>query len=150
MRLTVLYDSGCPLCGYFRGWLAAQPKLIPLELVPAESAEARARFPTLDHGRTMQEITVVGDDGSVWTGASAWVMCLWALGEYRPLAERLATPHGMTMARAMALSAAGLRHLLARPPLTTPLATPLAKGGDYPDRCAGPACEATPVAHVEG
>ena len=25
------------------------------------------RFPTLDHARTMEEITVVGDDGSVWT-----------------------------------------------------------------------------------
>lgn len=129
MRLTVLYDSGCPLCSLFREWLAGQPALVQLDLVPAESAEARIRFPTLDHGRTMEEITVVGDDGSIWTGEHAWVTCLWALAAYRPLAERLATPSGLKMARAMALSAAGLRHLLSRPPLTA--------GGDYPDRCAG-------------
>jgi predicted DCC family thiol-disulfide oxidoreductase YuxK len=128
-RLTVLYDSGCPLCSLFREWLAGQPVLVPLDLVPAESTEARVRFPGLDHARTMEEITVVGDDGSIWTGEHAWVMCLWALASHRALAERLATPTGLRMARAMALSAAGLRHLLARPPLV--------QGGDYPDRCAG-------------
>ena len=132
MRLTVLYDSGCPVCGFFRGWLANQTTLVPLELVPAESAEARARFPTLDHARTMREITVVGSDGSVWTEEHAWVMCLWALAEYRSLAERLSTPRGLRTARAMALTAAGLRHLLTGDREV---------GGDYPDRCAGPACE---------
>ena len=141
MRLTVLYDSGCPICGFFRSWLEAQPKLVPLELVPAESAEARTRFPTLDHARTMREITVVGDDGSVWTDEHAWVMCLWALADYRSLSERLATPRGLRMARAMALSAAGLRHLLT---------AGREVDGGYPDRCVGPACEATPVAHGEG
>ena len=91
-RLTVLYDSGCPLCSLFREWLAGQPVLVPLDLVPAESAEAHVRFPGLDHARTMQEITVVGDDGSIWTGEHAWVMCLWALASHRALAERLADP----------------------------------------------------------
>ena len=128
-RLTVLYDSGCALCSLFREWLAGQPALVRLDLVPAESAQARALFPGLDHARTMQEITVVGDDGSIWTGEHAWVMCLWALAAHRATAERLATPTRLRMARAMALSAAGLRHLLARPPLVN--------GGDYPDRCAG-------------
>src|SRR4051794_4823765 len=71
-RLTVLYDSGCALCSLFREWLAGQPALVRLDLVPAESAQARALFPGLDHARTMQEITVVGDDGSIWTGEHAW------------------------------------------------------------------------------
>ncbi len=133
MRLTVLYDSGCPLCSLFREWLAGQPTLVQLDLVPAESAEARIRFPTLDHDRTMEEITVVGDDGAIWTGEHAWVVCLWALAPYRPLAERLATPAGLRMARAMALSAAGLRHLLG---------AGRRMDGGYPDRCVGPACEA--------
>jgi len=109
MPLTVLYDDGCPLCRRFRDWLAEQPCLVPLDLVPAGSAEARRRFPELDHRRTQQEITVVGDDGAVWTREHAWVMCLWATATHRALAERLARPHLMPVARAAAQTAAGLR-----------------------------------------
>lgn len=128
MRLTVLYDARCPLCTRFHDWLADQPVLVPLDLVPVGSAEARRRFPTLDHARTLEEVTVVADDGAVWTGPSAWVMCLWATARHRPLAERLATPAGLPLARAAAYGAARLRHLLSP---TRP------EGGDYPDRCAG-------------
>ena len=126
--LTVLTDPGCPLCSRFADWLSRQPLLVPLELVPAGSPEARRRFPTLDHGRTLEEITVVGDDGSVWTHEHAWVMCLWATRHYRGLAERLARPSMLPLARGAAYTAAGIRHLLApgRP-----------ERGDYADDCAG-------------
>ena len=77
---------------------------------------------------------MVGDDGSVWTGPHAWVMCLWATAAHRPLAERLARPSGLPLARAAAYGAARLRHLLAGPRAGTAHA---AEGGDYPDRCAG-------------
>jgi predicted DCC family thiol-disulfide oxidoreductase YuxK len=128
MRLTVLYDGDCSLCTRFREWLAEQALLVPLDLVPAGSDEALRRFPTLDHDRTLEEVTVVADDGSVWTGPSAWVMCLWATARHRGLAERLATPAGLPLARAAAYGAARLRHLMH---------TPGPEGGDYPDRCAG-------------
>jgi predicted DCC family thiol-disulfide oxidoreductase YuxK len=111
MLLTVLYDDVCPLCRRFRDWLALQPCLVPLDLVPAGSEEARRRFPVLDHRRTQQEITVVGDDGAVWTKEHAWVMCLWATVAHRGLAERLARPHLMPVARAAAQTAAGLRRV---------------------------------------
>jgi predicted DCC family thiol-disulfide oxidoreductase YuxK len=127
--LTVLYDADCPLCSRFRDWLAMQPLLVPLELVPAGSSRARQRFPMLDHERTLREITVVGDDGSVWTNEHAWVMCLWATGAHRGLAERLSRPAWLPLAHGAAYSAAGLRHLLA--------SHRVAEGGDYPDRCAG-------------
>jgi predicted DCC family thiol-disulfide oxidoreductase YuxK len=127
--LTVLYDAGCPLCSRFRDWLAMQAVLVPVELVAADSPEARRRFPRLDHERTLQEITVVGDDGSVWTNEHAWVMCLWATRAHRGLAERLARPAWLPMARGAAYSAAGLRHLLSP--------RQAAEGGDYPDPCAG-------------
>jgi len=91
-RLTVLYDAGCPLCTRFRDWLARQPLLVPLDLVPAGSERARALFPTLDHARTLREVTVVGDDGAVWRNEDAWVMCLWVTRSQRALAERLAQP----------------------------------------------------------
>ena len=46
-----------------------------------------------------QEIVVMSDTGDVWQGAAAWVMCLWALEEYRAWSARLATPSMQAIAR---------------------------------------------------
>ena len=135
-RLTVLTDPGCPLCVRFADWLQRQPLLVPLELVAAGSDEARERFPTLDHDRTLEEITVVGDDGSIWTHEHAWVMCLWATRSHRVLAERLSRPSMLPLARGAAYTAAGVRHLLAS--TTAQSSAPeLVPGGDYAHDCAG-------------
>ena len=109
MRLTVLYDDRCPLCRTFSTWLARQPVLVPLDLVPAGSPAARQRFPALDHDRTLEEVTVVSDAGAVWTGAHAWVMCLWATAAHRALAESLARPSRLPLAKGAAYLAAGIR-----------------------------------------
>ncbi|MEU0743671.1 DUF393 domain-containing protein [Streptomyces sp. NPDC006134] len=108
-RLTVLYDAECPLCTFLRDWLVRQPQLVPLDLVPAGSAGARRRFPGLDHRATLDEITVVGDAGQVYRGAAAWVVTLWALRAYRPLAHRLSTPSGALLAKGAVLAAAKWR-----------------------------------------
>ncbi|MGW2596174.1 thiol-disulfide oxidoreductase DCC family protein [Streptomyces klenkii] len=108
-RLTVLYDAQCALCAFVRNWLAKQRQLVPLDLVPVGSAEARRRFPGLDHAAAYEEITVVGDGGQVYRGASAWVVCLWALSAYRPLAHRISTPSGIRFARGAVLAAAKYR-----------------------------------------
>ncbi len=85
-------------------------------------------MPAIRHLRADQEIVVMANTGEVWQGAGAWVMCLWATRSYRGLAERLASPHLLPLACGAAFSAAGLRHLLADRG---------ARGGDYPDACAG-------------
>ncbi|MFI1796804.1 thiol-disulfide oxidoreductase DCC family protein [Streptomyces sp. NPDC020379] len=108
-RLTVLYDDRCPLCSFLRDWLVRQRQLVPLDLVPVGSPEARSRFPHLDHAAAFEEITVVGDGGQVYRGPAAWVVCLWALAEYRPLSHRLSTPSGMRLARGAVLTAAKYR-----------------------------------------
>ncbi len=119
--LTVLYDAECPLCRHLSGWLRRQPQLVRLDLVPAASEEARRRFPGLDHGATLDEITVVGDAGQVYRGPAAWIVCLWALREHRPLAHRLSTPTGERVARAAVLTAAKWRgHLWPRSPAGAP------------------------------
>jgi len=107
--LTVLYDGQCSLCTFLRDWLAKQRQLVPLRLVPAGSDEARARFPALDHRATLDEITVVGDGGQVYRCSAAWVVCLWALREHRPLAHRLSTPSGARLAKGAMLAAAKWR-----------------------------------------
>ncbi|MFJ9345810.1 thiol-disulfide oxidoreductase DCC family protein [Streptomyces sp. NPDC101237] len=107
--LTVLYDAECSLCAHLRDWLVRQPQLVPLTLIPAASAEARARFPGLDHSATLDEVTVVGDSGQVYRETAAWIVVLWALREHRPLAHRLSTPAGARLARGAVLAAARWR-----------------------------------------
>ncbi|SCF64048.1 MULTISPECIES: DCC1-like thiol-disulfide oxidoreductase family protein [unclassified Streptomyces] len=112
-RLTVLYDAQCPLCVHVRHWLLRQRQLVPIELVPAASQEARRRYPDLDHGSTLKEITVIGDRGQIYRGTAAWIVCLWALAEHRPKAHWLATPAGAPFARVTVLAAAKYRELTA-------------------------------------
>ncbi|MEV8511805.1 DUF393 domain-containing protein [Dactylosporangium sp. NPDC051484] len=111
-RLTVLYDAGCGLCRTARTWLTARSQIVPLEFVAAGSDEARRRYPALDPAETLADITVVADDGGVYTGDAAWLTCLWALDGYRGLAARLAQPHLRPLARRVAASAGSLRQAL--------------------------------------
>lgn len=108
-RLTVLHDPGCLLCRNLTAWLRRQPQLVPLEFVAVASAEAQARYPQLDHDASLGEITVVANTGEVWRGPHAFVACLWALAEHRPLAQRLSTPAGLPLARAAAFAASKYR-----------------------------------------
>ncbi|MFF9675629.1 DUF393 domain-containing protein [Streptomyces eurythermus] len=107
--LTVLYDDRTAVGLHLCGWLARQPRLVPLEPLPAGSAAARARFPGLGPGDPLDEITVVGDSGQVYRGSRAWIVLLWALREHRPLAHRLADPSGARAARGAVLTAAKWR-----------------------------------------
>ncbi|OEJ25387.1 hypothetical protein AS594_13705 [Streptomyces agglomeratus] len=107
--LTILYDAQCPLCVHLHNWLLRQRRLVPLDLVPAGSVEARRRFPVLDHDRTLREITVIGDKGQVYGGLAAWVVCLWALADHRAKAHWLATPAGAPFVRVTMLAAAKYR-----------------------------------------
>lgn len=108
-RLTVLYDPACRLCAFVRDWLVRQRQLVRLEMVPVGSPEARRRFPDLDHAATEREITVIGDAGQLYRGDSAWLVCLWALADHRPLSHTLASPTGRKLARAAVLAASRYR-----------------------------------------
>jgi predicted DCC family thiol-disulfide oxidoreductase YuxK len=90
--LTVLYDPLCGLCRRVQEWLQEQPKLVPLILVPVKSDEARQQFPMLDHDPTLNDLTVISDQGAVYFGPKAWLMVLWALSRYREWSYRLASP----------------------------------------------------------
>jgi predicted DCC family thiol-disulfide oxidoreductase YuxK len=52
-------------------------------------------FPSLP----ASELAVVSDEGHVWLGNSAFIICLWALREFRGWARTLATPMLRPMAR---------------------------------------------------
>jgi predicted DCC family thiol-disulfide oxidoreductase YuxK len=98
-RLTVLYDARCGFCGRCRHWLEKQAKLLEMEFIPAGSAYARGRFPTLPHPDPPEELVVVDDEGGVYRGPDAWILCLYALLEYREWSLRLAQPHMRPLAK---------------------------------------------------
>ena len=105
--LTVLYDANCRICRSAQRWLESRRQAVPLEFVPAGSAEAGARFPELDPAATLRDLTVITDGGLVYVGDGAWLACLWALEGYRGWAERLAAPSMLPLARrAIAMAAA--------------------------------------------
>lgn len=110
--LTVLYDERCPLCRRLRAWLARQPTVARIELLPAARDEARRRFPALDHERTTTVLTVVAGDGAVYEGERAWLVCAWALPRWQPLTENLASGTRLRLVRLAARTVDGYRHRL--------------------------------------
>lgn len=99
-RLYVLYDANCGLCSSVREWVHDQPQLIALEFVAANSQRASQIFPTLSRqGTRPEELIVVDDRGGVYREGHAWIMCLYALTEYRSLSLRLASPSLLPLAR---------------------------------------------------
>jgi predicted DCC family thiol-disulfide oxidoreductase YuxK len=98
-KLTILYDARCNLCNHIRSWIETQPSYLELEFVPAGSEDARQRFPRLDHSTTTRELTVIDDQGGVYLEANAFLMCLWALRDYRAWSLRLSAPELIPLAR---------------------------------------------------
>ena len=88
LQLFVLYDADCGLCRRLASWLAEQSALIPLTPIPAQSEQASKLYP---NGKG-KELAVVSDEGAVWLGDRAWIMCLYALRHYRHWARKLASP----------------------------------------------------------
>src|SRR3954467_2726185 len=113
-KLYVLYDSECELCRRCRVWLGRQPAFVPLVFVPLQSPEAGCRFPALRELHPEEEIVVVDETGAVWQGGAAWVMCLWALQEYREWSLRLAQPALLSLARRVCEVVSANRYKLSR------------------------------------
>ena len=98
--LVVLYDARCGFCVRCRRWLEAEPKFLPLEFLAAGSSASRARFPTLPAPEEApEELVVVDDEGGLYYGAEAWIICLYALRDYREWSVRLARPALRPLAR---------------------------------------------------
>lgn len=97
--LTLFYDARCGLCSSVRRWLSAQPAYVRLEFIPYDSPQARQRCPMIDQLHADQEIVVLSDEGHLWQGAGAWVMCLWALPDFREWSLRLSSPAMQAVAK---------------------------------------------------
>jgi predicted DCC family thiol-disulfide oxidoreductase YuxK len=94
-RIWIVYDSACGLCSVIRDWTTRQIALISIEFLAAGSDQALKRFGPLP----ASELAVVADTGEVWLGNHAWVVCLWALRDYREWSLRFSRPPLSLMAR---------------------------------------------------
>ena len=113
-RLYVLYDAYCGVCSWARRWAQDQPAIVPLEFIRADSEEARRLFPTLASQSIPEELIVVSDEGAVYREDGAWIMCLYALEEFRSLSLRLASPQLLPFARHAFLVLSKRRRALSR------------------------------------
>jgi predicted DCC family thiol-disulfide oxidoreductase YuxK len=123
-ELTVLYDSGCPVCRRARRWASSRPQLVPLRFVAAGSPEAARRFPDLNAARTLAEITVVTDSGAVLTGEKAWIAVLWALAPTRRAAIAIAAGRRRFAFHALKDATETMRRLSGAVPATGPALSP--------------------------
>ena len=97
--LHVLFDGQCALCRQCRRWLERQPAFVELRFLPLQSPEIACRFPGIERFNPREQLLVVSDEGEVYQGSHAWIMCLWALREYREWSQRLASPVLLPWAR---------------------------------------------------
>ncbi len=95
--LTVLYDADCAFCVRCAEWLHAQPQYIPLDLINRDSR--RALDIPLPAPAKVGELTVIDDAGGIYTGNQAYLICLYALKEYREWSARLVSPALWPLAR---------------------------------------------------
>jgi predicted DCC family thiol-disulfide oxidoreductase YuxK len=99
-RLYILYDAQCGLCSWAKRWLMQQPAFLDLSFIPAGSLLANRLFPGLTRpDEPPEELVVVSDEGGVYREGNAWIMCLFALDEYREWANRLSHPLLRPLAR---------------------------------------------------
>jgi predicted DCC family thiol-disulfide oxidoreductase YuxK len=98
-KLFVLYDANCEFCRRCRLWLEEQPAYLEMKFIPANSEEARRTIPEVEQFGPGSELTVVSDDGAVYQGPNAFIICLYALVEFREWSIRLARPGLLPFAR---------------------------------------------------
>lgn len=97
--IAVFFDQDCSLCRACRRWLQAQDKYFPIEFMAYQSRRAREICPQLDELNPEKEIVVMADNGQIYQGGSAWIMCLYALRRYRELSFKLAHPMLLPLAK---------------------------------------------------
>lgn len=112
--IEVFYDGRCGMCCSFHEWVNKQSRSYRVDFIPYQSREAEHVFPgigTLDPAR---EMIVRTDEGQIFRGAEAWVLCLNSCANYQAAARKLASPGLIAVAvRACRLLAAN-RHSLSK------------------------------------
>jgi predicted DCC family thiol-disulfide oxidoreductase YuxK len=96
---VVIYDGACGLCQGSVGWVSRRARAGAFEFLPCQSAERRARYPTLAEATCLEAIQLVLPDGRILGGADALPEILrrlrgwrWAAALFRVPGARLLAP----------------------------------------------------------
>jgi predicted DCC family thiol-disulfide oxidoreductase YuxK len=98
-KLYILYDVQCPFVLRCRGWLGDQTALVNLEFIPFQTPHLVWQFKGIEAYPTKNQLLVINENGGVYEGPNAFIMCLWALEKYREMSVRLSSPALLPMAR---------------------------------------------------
>lgn len=113
-KIEVFYDGRCGMCCSFHEWINRQPRAYRIDFIPYQSPDAERVFPgigTLDPAR---EMIVRTDEGEVYRGAEAWVLCLYSCANHRVAARKLASPGMLSVAIRTCRVLAANRHSLSK------------------------------------
>jgi len=102
-QIYVFYDGECALCQRCRDWLASQPAYVKLVFHPFQSEDASRLCPDLARFHPNEQLIALADDGALYSGEKAWLICLYALRDYRRWARKLATPALRPLAQRLCL-----------------------------------------------
>lgn len=143
--LYVLYDHSCGMCCAAVDRLKREPRYIRLEFWPRTSRAAYSRFAPLIDPAQPDQLVAVADTGEVYTGDAAWIMVLYALRSYRPLAMTLSSPVWRPwVGKAITLIGANRHHLssmLGLRPHEEVIAALRGEGNAEAPACEDGACE---------
>lgn len=110
--ISVFFDERCGLCRSVKEWLEREPKFVALHFVAYDARLAREIFPAIAAWKPEREILALTDEGDLYQGAGAWILCLWATVRFRSWALRLARPalrpYAEKLCRAVARNRRGL------------------------------------------
>ena len=113
-KIEVFYDGRCGMCCSFHEWINRQPRAYRIDFIPYQSPDAEKVFPgigTLDPAR---EMIVRTDQGKIYRGAEAWVLCLHSCANHQTAARKLATPGMLSVAIRACRVLAANRHSLSK------------------------------------
>lgn len=111
-QLIAFYDIHCDMCCACRKWILKEPAYLPIRFVAYQSNRARELFPDIDSFDPAGEIIVLADTGAVYRGGKGWIMCLYALRNYREWALRMAQPALLPLAKKLCHLVSKNRHSL--------------------------------------
>lgn len=113
-KIEVFYDGRCGMCCSFHEWINRQPRAYEIDFIPYQAARAEKVFPgigTLDPAR---EMIVRTNQGEIYRGAEAWVLCLYSCANHQNTAMKLATPGMLSVAIRACRVLAANRHSLSK------------------------------------
>jgi predicted DCC family thiol-disulfide oxidoreductase YuxK len=89
--IDIFYDGSCGMCCTFKDWLVAEERAFAIQCLPYQSEKAAEVFPGLSEHEPEKVMVVRTDQGEVFKGAEAWVLCLYSCKHHQKKAKTLSS-----------------------------------------------------------